>query len=82
MSVHQEHLVGLISQQHPTTDPPTASSNNNNNNNNYNNKKLAPCRTDGRLLLQAKFLQVQSHMTQKNRKDTKNLARTNLDIVL
>jgi len=30
-----------------------------------NSKKLAPCGTNSRLFLQAKFFQVQSHITQK-----------------
>jgi len=44
-------------------------------------EKLAPCRTDGRLLLRAKFFQVQSHVTQKTKTGIKNLTRTNLDII-
>jgi len=34
-------------------------------NNQETTQKLAPCESDGRLLLRAKFFQVQSHVTQK-----------------
>jgi len=44
--------------------------------------KLASGGTDGRLLVQAKFFRVQSHVTQKTRIDVKNPTRSNLDIVL
>jgi len=46
-------------------------------------EKLAPCRTDGRLLLRVKFFQVQSHVTQKKTNTgIENLERRNVYIVL